>query len=165
MSNYITIHVNASQVTAPVAYDYPTSSEKRERGRGGFMRKRDLMDCLLYNALIKQKNVLQNSKGGRRLSFSHFSQSSDGRSDSGGSSGGDSVSTTSDSLLTRRTSPDTGSTSLDGLLTTERAVVSSVLLNFQLLDLSSQGGTVTDTVLTSDTNLLSSLSPVIKKNC
>lgn len=30
MSNYITIHVNASQVTAPVAYDYPTSSEKRE---------------------------------------------------------------------------------------------------------------------------------------
>lgn len=32
------------------------------------MRKRDLMDCLLYNALIKQKNVLQNSKGGRRLS-------------------------------------------------------------------------------------------------
>lgn len=138
---------------------------KSERGGGGFMRKRDLMDCLLYNALIKQKNVLQNSKGGRRLSFSHFSQSSDGRSDSGGSSGGDSVSTTSDSLLTRRTSPDTGSTSLDGLLTTERAVVSSVLLNFQLLDLSSQGGTVTDTVLTSDTNLLSSLSPVIKKNC
>ena len=98
-----------------------------------------------------------------KSSFNHFSQSSDGRSDSGGSSSGDSVSTTSDSLLTRRTRPDTSGTSLDGLLTTERTIVSSVLLDFQLLDLSSQRGTVTDTVLTSDTNLLSSFSP-IKKN-
>lgn len=94
------------------------------------------------------------------LSLSHFSQSSDGRSDSGGSSSGNGVSTTSNGLLTGRTSPDTSSTSLDGLLTTERTLVSSVLLNFQLLDLSSQRGTVTDTVLTCDTDLLSSLSPV-----
>lgn len=94
------------------------------------------------------------------LGFGHFSQSSDGRSDSSGSSGGDSVSTTSNGLLTGSTSPDTSSTSLNGLLTAERAVVSGVLLDFQLLDLSSQGGTVTDTVLTCDTDLLSSLSPV-----
>lgn len=38
-----------------------------------------------------------------------------------------------------------------------------MLLNFQLLDLSSQRGTVTDTVLTSDTNLLSSFSPILMK--
>lgn len=94
------------------------------------------------------------------LSFDHVSQSSDGRSDSGSGSGRNGVSTTSNGLLTRRTVPDTGSTSFDSLLTTEGTVVSGVLLHFQLLDLSSQRRTVTDTVLTSDTNLLSSLSPV-----
>lgn len=94
------------------------------------------------------------------LSLGHFSQSSDGRSDSGGSSGGHSVSTTSDGLLTGSTSPDTSSTSLNSFLTTEGTVVSGVLLDFQLLDLSSQRGTVTDTVLTCDTDLFSSLSPV-----
>ena len=98
-----------------------------------------------------------------KSSFNHFSQSSDGRSNGGGSSSGDSVSTTSDGLLTTGTSPNTSSTSLDGLLTTEGTIVSSVLLDFQLLDLSSQRGTITDTVLTSDTNLLSSFSPVFKK--
>lgn len=96
----------------------------------------------------------------RCLSLGHFSQSSDGRSDSGGGSGGNGVSATGNSLLTGSTGPDTGSTSLDGLLTAEGAVVFGVLLDFQLLDLSSQGGTVTDTVLTCDTDLLSSLSPV-----
>lgn len=110
-------------------------------------------------------------RGVRCLGFGHLSQSSDGRSDSGGGCSGNSVSTTGNGLLTRRTRPDTSSTSLDGLLTTEGAVVSSVLLDFQLLDLSSQRGTVTDTVLTCDTYLLSSLSPVeknavsVSKNC
>lgn len=60
------------------------------------------------------------------------------------------------------TVPDTGRFSLDGLLTTERAVVSGVLLDLQLLGLTTKGGTVTDTKLTSDTDLFSSLSPVNK---
>lgn len=94
------------------------------------------------------------------LSFDHVSQSSDGGSDGGGGSGGDSVSTTGNSLLTRSTRPDTSGTSLDGLLTTESTVVSRVLLDFQLLDLSSQRRTITNTVLTGNTNLLCSLSPV-----
>ena len=94
----------------------------------------------------------------KHLSLSHVSQTTDGRSDSGSSSGGDSVSTTSNGLVARLTVPDTGSTSLNGSLTTERAIVLGVLLDFQLLGLSSQGRTISDTELTSDTDLLSSLS-------
>lgn len=96
------------------------------------------------------------------LGLSHLSQSSDGGSDSSGSSGGDRVSTTGNGLVTGMTVPDTGRFSLDGLLTTERAVVSGVLLDLQLLGLTTKGGTVTDTKLTSDTDLFSSLSPVNK---
>ena len=55
--------------------------------------------------------------------------------------------------------PNTSGTSLDGSLTAERAVVLGVLLHLQLLGLSSQRRTISDTVLTSDTDLLSSLSP------
>ena len=98
-----------------------------------------------------------------RLSLSHLSQSSDSRSDGRSSSGGHSVGTTSDSLSAGSASPDTDSTSLDRLLTTEGAVVSSVLLDLKLLNLSSQRRTVSDTVLTGDTNLLSSLGPVRKQ--
>lgn len=93
------------------------------------------------------------------LGLSHIPQSSDSRSDSGSSSGRHGVSTTGNGLLTRGTGPHTGSTSPHGLLTAERAVVTGMLLDFQLLDLSSQGRTVTHTVLTSDTDLLCSLSP------
>ena len=95
------------------------------------------------------------------LSFSHISQSSNGRSNSGGSSGGDSVSTPGNGFTTRSTRPDTNSTSSDSSFTTERTIVSSVLLNFQFFDLSSQRRTVSDTVFTSDTNLLCSFSPVM----
>lgn len=73
-----------------------------------------------------------------KSSFNHFSQSSDGRSNGGGSSSGDSVSTTSDGLLTTGTSPNTSCTSLNSLLTTEGTVISGMLLNFKLLNLSSQ---------------------------
>lgn len=93
------------------------------------------------------------------LSLSHVSQTTDGRSDSGGSSSGDSVSTTGNGLVTGLASPDTSSSSLDGSLTAERAVVLGVLLHLQLLGLSSQRRTVSDTELTCDTDLLSSLSP------
>jgi hypothetical protein len=93
------------------------------------------------------------------LSLSHLSQSSDGRSNGGSSSSGNSVSTTSDGLVTRVTVPDTSSVSLHRLLTTERTVVTSVLLDLQFLGLTTKGGTVTNTKLTSDTDLFSSLSP------
>lgn len=94
------------------------------------------------------------------LSLSQLSQTSDGRSDGGSSSGGNGVSTTSNGLVTGVTVPDTGSVSLHRLLTTEGTVVTSVLLNLQFLGLTTQGGTVTDTKFTSDTNFFSSLSPV-----
>lgn len=93
------------------------------------------------------------------LGLSQLSQTSNGRSDSGSSSSGDGVSTTSDGLVTGVTVPDTSSVSLDRLLTAERTVVTGVLLDLHLFGLTTQGGTVTNTELTSDTNLLSSLSP------
>lgn len=95
----------------------------------------------------------------KHLGLSHVSQTTDGRSDSGSSSSRNSVSTTSNGLLTRLAVPDTSSVSLNRSLTAERTVVLGVLLNFQLLGLSSQGRTVSDTELTSDSDLLSSLSP------
>lgn len=93
------------------------------------------------------------------LYLGHVSQTTDGRSDSSGSSSGNSVSTTSNSFTASLTSPDTSSTSLNGSLTTEGAIVLGVLLDFQLLGLSSQRRTVSDTKLTGDSYLLSSLSP------
>lgn len=57
--------------------------------------------------------------------------------------------------------PDASSSSLGGSLAAERAVVLGVLLNLQLLGLSSQRRTVSDTKLTSDTDLLSSLRPAV----
>lgn len=53
------------------------------------------------------------------------------------------VSTTSDGALARLAVPDTSSLSLDGNLTTEGAGVLGVLGDFHLLNLLSQGSTVT----------------------
>ena len=96
----------------------------------------------------------------KNLSFSQFSQTTDGGSNSGSSSSRNSVSTTGDGLSTGLTVPDTSSTSLNGSLTTEGTVVLSVLLDFHLLGLSSQGRTVSNTELTGNSDLLSSLSPI-----
>lgn len=95
------------------------------------------------------------------LSLSQLSQTSDSGSDRSSSSCRNSVCTTSNDLLTGATLPDTGSLSLDSLLTAEGAVVSRMLLNFELLALSSQRRTVSDTVFTSDSDFLSSLRPIL----
>lgn len=115
-------------------------------------------------------HVLLHSPASRALQFDHgmyinlglgqLSQTTDGRSDSGSGGSGNGVSTASNSLLARLTVPDAGGVSLHGSLTAERAVVLGVLLHLHLFGLSSQRRTVSDTELTGDTNLLSSLSPV-----
>lgn len=101
----------------------------------------------------------------KHLGLGQVSQTTDGGSDGGSSSSGNGVSTTSNGLLAGLAVPDTSSTSLNGSLTTERAVVLGVLLDFHLLGLSSQGRTISDTKLTSDTDLLSSFSPVLVSIC
>jgi hypothetical protein len=69
-----------------------------------------------------------------------------------------SVSTTSSGLVATAAAPDTNGDTLDGVLTAEGASVGRVLGHFDLLDLLSQAGTITGTVLTSNADLLSSLS-------
>lgn len=98
-----------------------------------------------------------------RLSLNQLSQTSDGRSDCGSSSSRDGISTTSDGLVASLALPDTSSLSLNGLLSAERAVVSSMLLDLELLTLSSQRRTVSNTVFTGDSNLFSSLRPKVKE--
>lgn len=53
---------------------------------------------------------------------------------------------------------------MNGSLTTEGTVVLGVLLDLHLLGLSSQRRTISDTELTSDSDLLSSLSPSLLVN-
>lgn len=106
---------------------------------------------LLYNR--------KNNQTKTRLSLSHVSQTTNGRSDGGSGSSGNGVSTTGNSLAAGLAVPDTSSVSLHGSLTAERAVVLSVLLDLHLLGLSSQGRTISDTELTGDSDLLCSLSP------
>ena len=74
-----------------------------------------------------------------------------------------SVSTTSDASAAGVAVPDTGSTTLDSVLTTEGAKVSGMLLGLKLLTLTTQRWTVTDTVLSCDSDLLSALSPIIER--
>lgn len=95
------------------------------------------------------------------LGLGQVSQTTDGRSDGGGSGSGHSVSATGNGLAASLAVPDTSSGSSGGSLTAERTVVLGVLLHLQLLGLSSQGRTVSHTELTGDADLLSSLSPVL----
>lgn len=106
---------------------------------------------LLYNR--------KNNQTKTRLSLSHVSQTTNGRSDGGSGSSGNGVSTTGNSLAAGLAVPDTSSVSLHSSLTAERAVVLGVLLDLHLLGLSSQGRTISDTELTGDSDLLCSLSP------
>lgn len=92
------------------------------------------------------------------LRISELTQTTDSRSGSDSSGGRHGVSTTSNSLTAGRAVPDTSSYTTDVLLTTERILVSSVgkLLNFS--SLTTERGTVTDTVTTRDSNLLCTTS-------
>lgn len=69
------------------------------------------------------------------------------------------VSSSSNSLVARSAVPDTSGLTLDRVLSAEGAGVTSVLLGLHLSALSSQRRTVTNTVLSSDSDLLSALSP------
>lgn len=91
------------------------------------------------------------------LNFSNLPQSPNGRSDGSGRRGTEGVGTTGVRLVAGFASPDTNVGSLDGDLATVRARVSSVLGDFHLLDGLPEGGTVTGTVFTGDTDLLCSL--------
>lgn len=92
------------------------------------------------------------------LLLAQLAQAADGGTDSNGSSGGRDVGTSGDDLVAATTSPDTDVRALDGVLTAELAGVLSVLGNFDLLDLLTDGRTVASSVLSNDTDLLSSAS-------
>jgi hypothetical protein len=55
--------------------------------------------------------------------------------------------------------PDSNRVSLDGVFTAECADVSGVLGDFHLLDLFSEGSTITGTVFTGHTDLCAAVSP------
>lgn len=69
----------------------------------------------------------------------------------------DSPGTSGEGLLASTALPDSDDSSLDGVLSTERADVSRMLCNFHLLDILSEGSTITGSVLSGDTDLSSSL--------
>lgn len=92
------------------------------------------------------------------LGGSNIAETTDSGADSNSSGGSDGVSTTSDDDTAGAALPDTSSSALNGVLTAESALVLGVLGDLDLLDDLTEGSTVTSTVLTNDTNLLSSLA-------
>lgn len=105
-------------------------------------------------------NKINNFKKAFNLSFLHFSQTSNGRSNSSTSRRSIRVSSTSSLLITRSTFPDTSSLSSDRSFTTMLTVSSGFWGGFQFSNYSSNGWTVSATVFTSDPYLLCSFSPV-----
>lgn len=89
------------------------------------------------------------------LQSSHLSETTDGWSDSGSSSSAQWISATSNWLLACTASPDTDNGTSDGILTAEWAVILGVLGDFNLLDLLTEWGTITSTILTNNSDLLS----------
>lgn len=90
-------------------------------------------------------------------SLTELAETMDGRTNSGSSGGRELPSTTSHNLLAGLAVPDANVGTLNGILTTELAGVSGVLKNFNLLNDLTERCTVTSSVLTSHSNLLSSL--------
>lgn len=68
-----------------------------------------------------------------------LTQTTDGRANSDGSRGRGSVGTTGSHLVATRASPDSNVSTLNGVLTAELASVLSVLRNFNLADLLTDG--------------------------
>jgi len=79
------------------------------------------------------------------------------RSDGGSSRGAEGPSTTSHDLLAGTALPDADGLALDRVLAAESASVLGVLRDFDLLDLATERGTVTGTVLSGNSNLDSAL--------
>jgi len=86
-----------------------------------------------------------------------FAQTTDCAADGSSGRGGHCPSATRDCFLARTTRPDPNSASLHGILAAECASVASVLSDFHLLNLLTQGGTITSTVLPSNANLFRAL--------
>lgn len=95
------------------------------------------------------------------LNLRDFSETTDGRAGGSGGGCGDGVGTTGNSLLAALALPDTNSLALDGVLSAEGADVAGVLGDFHLLHLLTQGGTVSGTIFTRDTDLLSALGHLV----
>lgn len=79
------------------------------------------------------------------------------RSDGGSSRGAEGPSTTGHDLLAGTALPDADGLALDRVLAAESAGVLGVLRDLDLLDLATERGTVTGTVLSGDSNLDSAL--------
>lgn len=92
------------------------------------------------------------------LLLAQLAQAANGGTDGNGGGGGRDVGSSGDDLVATRARPDTDVGALDGVLTAELAGVLSVLGNFDLLDLLTDGRTVASSVLSNDTDLLSSAS-------
>ena len=67
------------------------------------------------------------------------------------------VSTSGDGLPTRLAFPDSDNSSLDGVLSTEGTTVSAVLGDFDLTEKLTEGGTVSGSVLSGDSNLFGAM--------
>jgi len=87
--------------------------------------------------------------------FCDFTQTTDCTADSSSGRGRHRPSATCDCFLARTTVPNPNSGPLHGILATECASIASVLSDFHLLDLLTQGSTITSTVLASNANLSS----------
>jgi hypothetical protein len=90
----------------------------------------------------------------------HFSQTSNSRTHSHGRCGRKSVGTSSNGLAATLAIPDSGARALDGVLTAKGATVGRVLRNLNLTKELTKCGTVSGSVLSCDTDLLSTLSHI-----
>uniref|UniRef100_A0A6U3UUD2 Uncharacterized protein n=1 Tax=Ditylum brightwellii TaxID=49249 RepID=A0A6U3UUD2_9STRA len=87
-----------------------------------------------------------------------FPQTGNSTADCDGTSSGECVSTTGNSLAAALAAPNSCASTLDGVLTAESTTVCGVLTNLDLTEKLTQSGTVTGSVLSCDANLLSALS-------
>jgi hypothetical protein len=111
---------------------------------------------LVYNALgLKKPKLFTLSL---LSSSSRLSQSCDSGTGSDGSHSAEDISTTSHDLFASLALPDTSCLSLNSSLTAESAAILGMLSDFHLLDDLSQGGTISGTVFTANSDLLSMLS-------
>lgn len=89
-----------------------------------------------------------------RLDLGDFPQTTQSRAHGSGGGSGDGVGTSSNSLPAALAVPDTGGVALDGGLSAEGAGVGSVLRDFHLLDLLTERGTISGTVLSGHADFL-----------
>ena len=96
------------------------------------------------------------------LDLTQLAKTTNGGAHSDGSGGGRSVGSSGGDLVAAKASPDSNVGTLHGVLTAELARVLGVLSNFDLADLLTDGGTIASSVLSDDSNLLSSATLQIR---